>query len=94
VQGPRILPECGGKRMTDIAAHLVDHIIPAVPVRQFVLSLPHWLRYRLAYDAKRILRHLGKQGLLNDDHDNVDPHGERRHCLPTATRHRSPSGNC
>jgi len=40
---------CGGKRMTDIA-HLVDHIILAVPVRQFMLSLPHWLRYRLAYD--------------------------------------------
>ena len=36
--------------MTDIAAHVVDHIVPAVPVRQFVLSLPHWLRYRLAYD--------------------------------------------
>jgi Transposase zinc-binding domain len=52
-KGRGFCASCGGKRMTDIAAHLVDHIIPAVPVRQFVLSLPHWLRYRLAYDHDR-----------------------------------------
>jgi len=32
------------------AAELVDHILPHVPVRQWVLSLPHALRYRLAWD--------------------------------------------
>ena len=26
------------------AAHLVDHVIPPVPVRQWVISLPKWLR--------------------------------------------------
>jgi hypothetical protein len=36
--------------MTERAAHLVDHVFPRVPVRQWVLSLPHRLRYRLAWD--------------------------------------------
>jgi hypothetical protein len=36
--------------MAERAAHLVDHVIPDVPVRQGVLSLPHRLRYRLAWD--------------------------------------------
>jgi hypothetical protein len=38
VQGPRLL-------------RLVDGVLPRVPVRQWVLSLPRPLRYRLAYDA-------------------------------------------
>ena len=42
---------CGGRRMADTAAHLVDRVFPAVPVRQWVLSLPFALRYRLAFDA-------------------------------------------
>ena len=37
--------------MADTAAHLVDRVFPIVPVRQWVLSLPFALRYRLAYDA-------------------------------------------
>ncbi len=36
--------------MTERAAHLVDHVFPDVPVRQWVLSLPYRLRYRLAWD--------------------------------------------
>src|SRR5439155_8613322 len=33
--------------------HLVDRVLPAdVPVRQWVLSVPHRLRYRLAYDHR------------------------------------------
>jgi len=44
-------PSCGGRRMADTAAHLVDRVFPEVPVRQWVLSLPFALRYRLAYDA-------------------------------------------
>ena len=31
-------------------AHLVDHVFPVVPVRQWVLSLPYRLRYVLAWD--------------------------------------------
>lgn len=41
-------PSCGGRRMADTAAHLVDRVFPEVPVRQWVLSLPFHLRYRLA----------------------------------------------
>jgi hypothetical protein len=52
-KGRGLCPNCSGKRRTDVAAHLVDHIIPAVPVRQFVPSLPHCVRYRFAYDQER-----------------------------------------
>ncbi len=47
-----LCPSCDGRRMAAQAAHLVDAVIPAVPVRQWVLSLPFWLRYRVAYDHK------------------------------------------
>jgi len=36
--------------MAERAAHLVDRVFPRVPVRQWVLSLPPRLRYRLAWD--------------------------------------------
>jgi hypothetical protein len=36
--------------MAERAAHLVDHVLPAVPIRQWVLTLPHRLRYQLAWD--------------------------------------------
>ena len=45
-------PSCGGRRMSETAAHLVDNVIPEVPIRQWVLSLPPPLRYLLAYDSK------------------------------------------
>jgi hypothetical protein len=38
--------------MADTAAHLVDRVLPRVPVRQWVLSLPFGLRYRLAHDRE------------------------------------------
>ena len=38
--------------MADSAAHLVDRVLPEVPVRQWVLTLPYPLRHRCAYDAK------------------------------------------
>ena len=37
--------------MVDTAARLTDAVLPAVPVRQWVLSLPIEIRYRLAYDG-------------------------------------------
>jgi hypothetical protein len=36
--------------MAEPPAHLVDRVFPLVPVRQWVLSLPHRLRYVLAWD--------------------------------------------
>jgi hypothetical protein len=50
-KGRGFCPSCGGRRMADTAAHLVDRVLPEVPVRQWALSLPFALRYRLAYDA-------------------------------------------
>ena len=38
--------------MTERAAHLIDHVLPRAPVRQWVLSLPFELRYRLAWDHR------------------------------------------
>ena len=49
-KGRGFCPSCAGKRMTHLAAHLVDHVFPVVPTRQYVLSLPWQLRARLAYD--------------------------------------------
>jgi hypothetical protein len=46
-----VCSSCCGRRMADTAAHLVDRVLPAVPIRQWVLSLPFALRYRLAYDS-------------------------------------------
>ena len=43
-----------GRRMVDTAARLADQVLPPVPVRQWVLSLPFEIRYRLAYDGKLI----------------------------------------
>ena len=40
--------------MADTAAHLVDRVFPEVPIRQWVLSLPFTLRYRLAYDSRLV----------------------------------------
>ena len=50
-KGRGICPSCTTRRMVETAAHLVDHVIPRLPVRQWVLSLPWRLRYHLD-DAK------------------------------------------
>ncbi len=50
-KGRSVCSSCCGRRMADTAAHLVDRVLPSVPVRQWVLSLPFALRYRLAYDS-------------------------------------------
>lgn len=51
-KGRGFCPSCGGRRMADTAAHLVDRVLPRAPVRQWVLSLPFGLRYRLGYDRE------------------------------------------
>jgi hypothetical protein len=49
-KGRAVCPSCGGRRMAERAAYLVDHVFPVVPVRQWVLSMPYRLRYVLAWD--------------------------------------------
>src|SRR5215510_5642092 len=38
-------PSCAGRRMAQMAAHLVEQVIPWVPTRQWVVSVPVPLRY-------------------------------------------------
>ncbi len=38
--------------MVETAAHLVEHLFPQVPVRQWVITLPKRLRYYLLQDAE------------------------------------------
>jgi len=45
--------------MADTAAHLVDRVIPAVPVRQWVFSMPYALRHRVAFDSALLTNVLG-----------------------------------
>ncbi len=49
-KGRGFCPSCGGRRMAERAAHLIDYVFPDVAVRQWVLSLPPRLRYQLAWD--------------------------------------------
>lgn len=43
-KGRGICPSCNTRRMAEVAAHLTDHVLPHLPVRQWVLSLPKRLR--------------------------------------------------
>jgi hypothetical protein len=45
-------PSCLGRRMADTAAFCVDHLLPRVPVRQWVLSVPYRLRFQMAYSPR------------------------------------------
>ena len=47
-------PSCLGRRMSDTAAHLVDRVLPAVKVRQWVLSLPMSVRLLCAFKPKAL----------------------------------------
>jgi hypothetical protein len=49
-KGRGFCPSCGGRRMTERAAHLVDAVLPRVPVRQWVLTVPYRLRYQMAWN--------------------------------------------
>jgi hypothetical protein len=41
-------PSCAGRRMAQTAAHLVESVMPWVPIRQWVVSVPMPLRYWMA----------------------------------------------
>lgn len=58
-KGRGVCPSCNTRRMDETAAHLVDHVFPQVPVRQWVLSFPKRLRYFLHQDARLVNAVLG-----------------------------------
>jgi hypothetical protein len=43
-KGRGFCSSCGGRRMADTAAHLIDRVLPEVRTRQWVLTLPYTLR--------------------------------------------------
>ncbi len=43
-----VCPSCATRRMEDAAEHLVRYVLPAVPIRQWVLSFPRRLRFQAA----------------------------------------------
>ena len=47
-------PSCGDRRMVESAAHLVDHVFPEAPVRQWVLTFPFPLRFLFANDPNAL----------------------------------------
>ena len=50
-KGRGVCPSCNTRRMVATAAHLTDHVLPRLPVRQWVLAVPKRLRYFLHRDA-------------------------------------------
>lgn len=51
-KGRGVCPSCNAQRMAEVAAHLVDKVLPVLPVRQWVLTVPKRLRYFLERDAE------------------------------------------
>jgi hypothetical protein len=80
VSGEPFDPSCIGRKMVDTAVHLEQHVLPAVPIRHWICSLPWGLRSLLGYDKKlcaqvvsafvgelsRSLKHRAKQALVLD----------------------------
>ena len=50
-KGRGVCPSCNTRRMVETAAHLTDHVLPRLPVRQWVLSVPKRLRYFMQRDG-------------------------------------------
>ena len=49
-KGRGVCPSCTTRRMVETAAHLAEHVIARLPVRQWVLAVPKRLRYHLQHD--------------------------------------------
>ncbi len=61
-------PSCGARRMAETAALLADEVLPERPLRQWVLSLPHALRFLLATDSQALTLVLGVVYRTISDH--------------------------
>ena len=58
-KGRGVCPSCNGRHTAQTAAHVADHVIPPVPVRQWAISVPKRLRGFLA-DRPRAVAALTK----------------------------------
>ena len=70
-----VCPSCLGRRMNEGALNLVAHVLPDVPLRQFVVTVPFPLRFPLAFDGAL----LGQ--VVRIFVDTVDGWYRRRHAL-------------
>jgi len=61
-----LCPSCDGKRMLEEAEHITSAILPELPYRQWVLTLPFDLRYVLAWNA--VLRNAVHKALMRAIH--------------------------
>lgn len=50
-KGRGFCPSCLGRKMSATAANLVEHVMPKVPLRQWVLTVPFAWRSRLGFDG-------------------------------------------
>jgi hypothetical protein len=57
-KGRGICPSCNTRRMVETAAHLIENLMPAVSMRQWVISFPKRIRHYLQTDAilQKVLR--------------------------------------
>lgn len=51
-KGRGFCPGCMGRRMAEMQVHLSEQVLPEVPIRQWVLTVPKPIRYVLAYNRK------------------------------------------
>jgi len=51
-KGRCVCPSCTNRRMAEVAAHLSDSVVPVVPMRQWVLSVPKRMRPHLMPDSE------------------------------------------
>lgn len=71
-KGRSICPRCNGRKMADTAKHLVEEVIPVVPVRQWVLSMPFKHRFILSSDQNLL------NSVLQIFHRVVSTHYKRK----------------
>jgi hypothetical protein len=58
-KGLGVCPSCGARRMAETAAVLADELLPRVAYRQWVLTVPHRVRYLLARRPELVTLVLG-----------------------------------
>ena len=58
-KGRGVCASCNTRRMVETAAHMVEHVFPAVAVRQWVVVFPKRVRYFLNIDAGCLKRVAG-----------------------------------
>ena len=47
-----VCPSCTTKHMISITTHLLENVLPKLPIRQWVLSVPKWLRAYIKKDSR------------------------------------------